>query len=93
LRQLNRVVDAMRKCASLELQVAGHTDADGGDGYNTMLSEKRAKSVLKYIKGQGISDTRLKYNGYGEKYPIAPNSTEEGKQKNRRAEIHVSRAQ
>lgn len=93
LRQLNRVVDAMRKCATLELQVAGHTDADGGDGYNTTLSEQRAKSVLRYIKGQGISDTRLKYNGYGEKYPIAPNDTEEGKQKNRRAEIHVSRAQ
>ncbi len=93
LRQLNRVVDAMRKCATLELQVAGHTDADGGNNYNEMLSEKRAKSVLKYIQGQGISDTRLKYNAYGEKYPIANNNTEAGKQKNRRAEIHVSKAQ
>ncbi len=93
LNQLNRVVDAMRKCASLELQVAGHADSDGSENYNEQLSAKRAKSVLRYIQGQGISETRLKYNAYGEKYPIADNSTETGKQKNRRAEIHVSRAQ
>lgn len=91
LKQLNRVVDAMQKCTKLELQVGGHADADGGDNYNYQLSEKRAKSVLKYIMGQGISDRRLKYNAYGEKYPLSDNSTEEGKQQNRRAEIHVTR--
>ena len=91
LRQLNRVVDAMQKCTKLELQVGGYADSDGGENYNYKLSEKRAKSVLKYIMGQGVSDRRLKYNAYGENYPLAPNSTEEGKQKNRRAEIHVTR--
>lgn len=91
LRQLNRVVDAMQKCAKLELQVGGYADSDGGENYNYKLSEKRAKSVLKYIMGQGISDQRLKYNAYGEKYPLSSNSTEEGKQRNRRAEIQVVR--
>jgi outer membrane protein OmpA-like peptidoglycan-associated protein len=91
LRQLNRVVDAMQKCAKLELQVGGYADSDGGENYNYKLSEKRAKSVLKYIMGQGISDQRLKYNAYGEKYPLSNNSTDEGKQRNRRAEIQVSR--
>jgi outer membrane protein OmpA-like peptidoglycan-associated protein len=91
LRQLNRVVDAMQKCAKLELQVGGYADSDGGDNYNYKLSEKRAKSVLKYIMGQGISDQRLKYNAYGEKYPLFNNSTDEGKQRNRRAEIQVVR--
>ncbi|MBL4651193.1 MAG: OmpA family protein [Aureispira sp.] len=91
LRQLNRVVDAMQKCAKLELQVGGYADSDGGENYNYRLSEKRAKSVLKYIMGQGISDQRLKYNAYGEKYPLSNNSTDEGKQRNRRAEIQVVR--
>ncbi|BDS14654.1 OmpA family protein [Aureispira anguillae] len=91
LRQLNRVVDAMQKCAKLELQVGGYADSDGSENYNYKLSEKRAKSVLKYIMGQGISDKRLKYNAYGEKYPLSDNSTDEGKQQNRRAEIQVTR--
>lgn len=91
LRQLNRVVDAMQKCAKLELQVGGYADSDGGENYNYRLSEKRAKSVLKYIMGQGISDQRLKYNAYGEKYPLSNNATDEGKQRNRRAEIQVIR--
>jgi outer membrane protein OmpA-like peptidoglycan-associated protein len=92
LRQLNRVVDAMQKCTKLELQVGGYADSDGGDNYNYKLSEKRAKSVLSYIMGQGISDRRLKYNAYGEKYPLSSNSTNDGKQLNRRAEINVSRS-
>lgn len=89
LRQLNRVVDAMQKCAKLQLQVGGYADSDGGENYNYSLSEKRAKSVLKYIMGQGISDERLKFNAYGEKYPLAPNDSDDGKQQNRRAEIQV----
>lgn len=91
LRQLNRVVDAMQKCARLELQVGGHADSDGSASYNKKLSERRAKAVLKYLMGKGISDQRLKYNAYGEKYPMSDNSTEEGKQRNRRAEIKVTR--
>ena len=42
--------------------------------------------------GQGVSDRRLKYNAYGEKYPLVSNGTEDGKQQNRRAEIQVSRS-
>lgn len=90
LRQLNRVVDAMQKCARLELQVGGHADSDGNASYNYKLSEKRAKAILEYIMGKGISDRRLKYNAYGEKYPMADNSTEEGKQRNRRVEIKAA---
>lgn len=91
LRQLNRVVDAMQKCTRLELQVGGHADSDGSSNYNYKLSERRAKAILEYIMGKGISDRRLKYNAYGEKYPMADNTTEEGKQRNRRAEIKVNR--
>jgi len=93
LQQLNRIVDAMRKCAALELQVGGHADSDGSHAYNDKLSARRAKSIMRYIKGQGVSDRRLKYNAYGERYPVAPNNSEEGKQLNRRAEINVTRSQ
>ena len=91
LRQLNRVVDAMQKCTRLELQVGGHADSDGSSNYNYKLSERRAKAILNYITGKGISDQRLKYNAYGEKYPMADNNTEEGKQRNRRVEIKATR--
>ena len=91
LRALNRIVEAMRRCAILELQVAGHADADGSEVYNLELSERRAKSILRYISGAGVDDRRLKFNAYGERYPIAPN-VEGSKSKNRRAEIRVQRA-
>ena len=89
---LRQLVDAMRKCTKLELQEGGYADSDGADSYNIKLSEKRAKSVIEYISGKGVSDRRLKYNAYGEKYPLASNRTEDGKQQNRRAEIQVSRS-
>lgn len=91
IRALSRIVEAMRKCAILELQVAGHADSDGSDVYNLELSERRAKAVVRYITGNGISDKRLKFNAYGEKYPIAPNMGDT-KSKNRRAEVRVQRA-
>lgn len=86
LRALDKIVEAMRRCAILELQVAGHADSDGDDMYNSTLSERRAQAVLRYITGEGVSDKRLKYNAYGEKYPSG-----KGKDKDRRAEIRVQR--
>jgi outer membrane protein OmpA-like peptidoglycan-associated protein len=92
LRALDKVVEAMRRCAMLELQIAGHTDSDGSDTKNQGLSEKRAQAVLRYITGQGINDRRLKFNAYGEKYPVVPNTSTQNKQQNRRAEIRIQRA-
>ncbi len=91
LKSLDKIVEAMRKCAVLEIQIAGHADADGSDNSNQSLSEKRAQAVLRYISGQGISDKRLKYNAYGEKYPAGDNTTPEGKQENRRTDIKVNK--
>ena len=92
IRALDKVVEAMRRCAMLELQIAGHTDSDGSPVKNMGLSEKRAKAVMRYLTGQGINDRRLKFNAYGEQYPIAPNTNPENKQQNRRAEIRIQRA-
>lgn len=90
-RYLGQIVQAMRRCATFELQVAGHTDSDGSATYNLKLSERRAKAVLNYIQDANVNDKRLKYNGYGEQYPQAPNTSDDNKRLNRRAEIRLIR--
>jgi OmpA-OmpF porin, OOP family len=72
-----------------ELSVEGHTDNRGGKGYNKNLSKRRAASVVKWLRGHGIDETRLTSAGLGQENPIADNSSEDGRQKNRRVEFHV----
>jgi outer membrane protein OmpA-like peptidoglycan-associated protein len=56
---------------------------------NLLLSENRAKSVVSYLTQKGIDPKRLFYKGYGEAQPVSPNTTEEGRAKNRRTELKV----
>ena len=74
---------------TLKIEISGHTDSKGSDPYNQKLSEKRAKSVVDYLIGKGISKSRLTYRGAGEAEPVATNDTEEGMQMNRRTEFKV----
>jgi len=67
--------------------VAGHTDSDGAADYNQGLSEERANSVSSYLQSRKIAAVRLEPVGFGERQPIASNSTAAGKQENRRVEI------
>jgi outer membrane protein OmpA-like peptidoglycan-associated protein len=68
--------------------VEGHTDNVGGDAYNLKLSERRAQSVVRYLKEHfRIEGDRLQATGYGKRKPIVDNSTEEGRQKNRRVQV------
>ncbi len=70
--------------------IQGHTDSDGNDTYNLALSDKRAKSVMRYLTETAHVDAaRLRAKGFGESQPIADNSTEEGKQTNRRVEFLI----
>ena len=55
--------------------------------YNRVLSEERAKSVMKYLINRGISPDRLTAKGYGKERPVASNNTAEGRAKNRRVEL------
>jgi outer membrane protein OmpA-like peptidoglycan-associated protein len=72
--------------------VAGHTDNVGGDRYNYQLSKRRAESIASYLTAQGKLDpTRIVVVGYGESAPVADNSSEAGRAKNRRVEIMVYR--
>lgn len=69
-------------------QVEGHTDSQGSNGYNRRLSQRRAQSVVSYMKERfGVDTDRLLATGRGEGQPIANNETGEGRQKNRRVQV------
>ena len=69
------------------VEVAGHTDSTGSDAYNQSLSERRSSSVASYLQSQGVDSRRLITIGLGETMPVADNSTQAGRQANRRVEI------
>jgi outer membrane protein OmpA-like peptidoglycan-associated protein len=74
--------------AEYRVQIEGHTDSTGTEGYNQRLSERRAESIKHYLVQKfGIEKERLATRGYGEAKPIASNETAEGRDKNRRVEV------
>ncbi len=87
---LSEAVAILSKYPELRVEVAGHTDAVGTDGYNQGLSERRASAVYDYLTSNGIAASRLAGpNGFGEGRPIDTNDTDEGRARNRRTELNV----
>ncbi|MEP6653545.1 MAG: OmpA family protein [Myxococcales bacterium] len=84
--QLDHVVAFMARRKSARVEISGHTDNVGKAKANKILSEKRAKACRAYIVSKGIEASRLDAVGYGDERPLAPNDTDEGRQKNRRME-------
>jgi outer membrane protein OmpA-like peptidoglycan-associated protein len=68
----------------------GHTDSTGSDAYNEDLSKRRADAVADYLALRGVSRARIATIGYGERYPVADNATDEGRARNRRVEIKIT---
>jgi len=88
-KALNELAELLKAKPSMNIEIAGHTDADGDDDTNMKLSQERANSVVKYLISKSISSTRLTAKGYGETQPVATNATEEGKKQNRRTEVRI----
>jgi outer membrane protein OmpA-like peptidoglycan-associated protein len=84
---IDQIVEMMKSNPDLKIGVEGHTDNVGNPASNKTLSVDRAKSVVAAIVSKGISSTRLSPSGYGQDKPVADNSTEEGRAKNRRVEL------
>ena len=84
---VNQIAEMLKQNNDLKISIEGHTDNVGSDKSNQKLSENRAKSVMNALIALGIDKTRLKSKGWGASKPIADNSTEEGRAKNRRVEI------
>jgi outer membrane protein OmpA-like peptidoglycan-associated protein len=89
LGQLKEIVDFMMKNPGLIIEIGGHTDRQGSEDYNLILSSKRADTVVKALIGSGVPKSRLKSKGYGFYVPRADNTTEEGRAQNRRTEFKI----
>lgn len=89
--ELDKVVDFLKNNKKMNIRILGHTDYLASDEYNDWLSRMRAKSVLDYLVGKGVEAKRMVTIGMGKKAPIADNETEEGRAKNRRVEIEISK--
>ncbi len=88
-KDLDHVVEVMKKIPEIRLNVIGHTDGDGSDSYNQGLSERRAEAVAEYLTEKGIESKRLNVSGMGESMPIYDNSNKDLKKYNRRVELYI----
>src|SRR5688500_7495921 len=86
---MDKLAEVVVRYNKTSLTVVGHTDDVGSDAYNQKLSEQRALSVARYLEGKRVNSMRLATSGKGETQPAASNSTETGRQANRRVEIYV----
>ncbi|WP_334184230.1 OmpA family protein [Novosphingobium sp.] len=87
---LDNVAQSMTKYPDSLIDVYGHTDSTGSDAYNLDLSKRRADSVARYLIMRGVSSARIQTQGMGKNYPVADNTTPEGRAKNRRVEIKIT---
>ena len=87
---LDSVAIVLNKYPQTLLDIDGHTDNTGSADYNQQLSERRAISVGQYLRSRNVDPRRLLVVGFGETRPIADNSTEFGRQQNRRVEIRIT---
>jgi outer membrane protein OmpA-like peptidoglycan-associated protein len=86
---MDKLSDVVIRYGKTTLTVVGHTDSSGAEDYNQKLSEGRALSVARYFESRNVNPVRLATSGKGETQPIAKNSSESGRQANRRVEIYV----
>ena len=87
--QLELVAEEMRANRFLVMEVIGHTDVTGLEGYNLALSERRAQTVIQVLRERGVDPNRLKLAWHGSQIPVADNQTAEGRQQNRRVEFEL----
>ncbi|MGY0505800.1 OmpA family protein [Luteimonas sp. e5] len=85
--QIEQVATLLKDDPQLRLGVHGHTDASGDAAHNQQLSEGRARAVVALLVERGIDEGRLSAEGFGDRQPVADNTSAEGKAKNRRVEL------
>ena len=86
---LDHLIETALRCPNTNIEVAGHTDADGEDSFNQALSEKRAQAVIDYLVKAGLTADRFTAVGFGATQPVARNDTDDGRAQNRRIEFLV----
>lgn len=86
---LVELAQILNKYADTRVLIEGHTDSTGSDDYNLNLSRNRANAVSLVLAGQGVDATRFTVMGYGEAQPMFDNSTDAGRQGNRRVDLAI----
>jgi len=89
LGQIKDFASYLNRHPSLRIEIQGYTDTDGDTDANMLLSQKRANAVRAKLIAYHVAADRIKAIGFGEKYPIVKNDTEEHKFQNRRVEAHI----
>jgi len=87
---LDKIANSLVQYPNSLVDVMGHTDSTGSDAYNEDLSKRRADAVADYLVLRGVSRARIATIGYGERYPVADNATDEGRARNRRVELKIT---
>lgn len=87
MTEINRIAQLMKDNGDLKFEVQGHTDNTGTVAGNQKLSEQRAQAIVNKLVEMGIAANRLSAKGMGQSAPLADNSTDEGRAKNRRVEF------
>lgn len=90
---LDQFAAGLKDQPNTEIRIIGHTDNVGSDSVNDPLSLQRASSARNYLVDRGVASSRVMIDGRGEHEPIADNSTEAGRAKNRRVEIYLAERQ
>ena len=86
---LNQIAEMLQQNTETNIEIQGHTDNIGSNGYNMKLGQKRANSAKGYLVKKSITAARLNTKSYGETQPKASNDTDAGRQRNRRVEFKI----
>lgn len=86
---LDEAAEALLQFITVRVEIQAHTDSQGKEAINQMLSEDRAKSVVDYLESKGVAADRMQARGFGEAEPLESNETSEGRARNRRVEFRV----
>lgn len=90
-KEVDNIAEILKAYPDVNIKIGGYTDNTGSDEINTKLSAERAANVLAALVDRGIEASRLESEGYGPLHPIADNSTEEGREQNRRIAVRVTK--
>ncbi|MEM7521685.1 MAG: OmpA family protein, partial [Pseudomonadota bacterium] len=93
LTVMDDIAEVLENCGDLRLEIQGYTDSQGRESMNLALSQSRAESVLNELRARRVLTSSFKAVGYGEENPVADNSTEEGREANRRIEFKLVRSE
>ena len=89
--QLNNIAAILKAYPNVDVKLGGYTDSTGNAAQNLKLSEDRANRTMNELVALGIDKSRLAAEGYGPQFPVADNATEEGRQRNRRIDVRVTK--